>query len=319
MNEIVFGRLADLWPREAWPHEAHGFTPWLAANIEQLSEVVGIPLELTGTEVAIGPFSADILARNPEDGSAVLIENQLEVADHSHLGQILTYLAGLNAKTIIWIAPRFKEPHLSAIRWLNEHTADGISFFAVKLRVVRIAASPYAPIFEVLEKPNGWDRLIVAVRKQSNADNDLGTKRQAFWQTYLERYPEAATEGLAATQASSVWSAMPDVGLNIGLWVGKEKAGIFIRGGRGAATAETSQLLKPSAELLCARLGARWGGSDGRFLHRRLDAGLDDSESWPATIEWLEAARLDYRSVLSKVLAGGGYLDDDSGRNSRDV
>ncbi|MEZ5722842.1 MAG: hypothetical protein R3D59_15475 [Paracoccaceae bacterium] len=28
-------------------HEAHEFTPWLAENIEHLSEAIGIPLELT--------------------------------------------------------------------------------------------------------------------------------------------------------------------------------------------------------------------------------------------------------------------------------
>jgi hypothetical protein len=134
MNEVVFGRLTDLLPREAWKHEAHAFTPWLAENIDQLSEAVGIPLELTGTDIAVENFAADILARDSENGTIVLIENQLEVTDHTHLGQIMTYLAGLEAQVVIWIAPKFREPHLSAIRWLNEHTADGFSFFAVRLR-----------------------------------------------------------------------------------------------------------------------------------------------------------------------------------------
>ena len=62
MSDIVFGRLTDLLPREAWKHEAHDFTPWLAANIGQLSEAIGIPLELTGTEMPVETFAADILA-----------------------------------------------------------------------------------------------------------------------------------------------------------------------------------------------------------------------------------------------------------------
>lgn len=142
MSDIQFGRLQDLPLREAWKHEALQFTPWLAENLDHLSEAIGIPLEMTGTEVAVDTFSADILARNPMDDTVVLIENQLEQTDHTHLGQIMTYLAGLDAHTVVWIAPAFREPHLSAIRWLNEHTADGFSFFAVKARVVRIGDSP---------------------------------------------------------------------------------------------------------------------------------------------------------------------------------
>lgn len=138
MTQIRFDNLTDLPLHDAWRHEATDFTPWLSESIDHLSEVIGIPLELTGTEVAVESFSADILARNPMDDSVVLIENQLETTDHTHLGQIMTYLAGLEAQTVIWIAPQFREPHLSAIRWLSQHTADGFSFFAVKARVVRI-------------------------------------------------------------------------------------------------------------------------------------------------------------------------------------
>ena len=102
-------------------------TPWLAENIEHLGEVIGVSLELVGTEIAVEGFSADRLGRNPADGSTILIENQLEQTDHTHLGQIMTYLAGLEAKTLVWVAPVFRKPHLSALRWGNEHTFEGIS------------------------------------------------------------------------------------------------------------------------------------------------------------------------------------------------
>ena len=52
--------------------------------------------------------------------AAVLIENQLEEAD-LHLGQVLAYLAGLEAQIVVWVAK--DEAHLSAVRWLNEHTS----------------------------------------------------------------------------------------------------------------------------------------------------------------------------------------------------
>ena len=63
MTDVSFDRLRDVVLREAWPHEANHFTPWLAANIDHIAEAIGIPLEMTGTEVPVGGFSADILAR----------------------------------------------------------------------------------------------------------------------------------------------------------------------------------------------------------------------------------------------------------------
>lgn len=56
MTDIRFGRLIDFPLCEAWKHEAHQFTPWLADNIDHLSDAIGIPLELTGTEVSVETF-----------------------------------------------------------------------------------------------------------------------------------------------------------------------------------------------------------------------------------------------------------------------
>ena len=72
---------------------ASEFTPWLTGNVDQLTRVVGIPVELVDSEVDVEEFSADVLARDSTDGSLVLIENWLERSDHGHLGKILTYRA----------------------------------------------------------------------------------------------------------------------------------------------------------------------------------------------------------------------------------
>ena len=91
-RSLSLGALDSVDPREAWDHEAQDFTPWLAENLDRLATEIGFNLELEGTEVHVGSRRADIVARNPEDDSRVLIENQLEHADLHHLGQVLTRL-----------------------------------------------------------------------------------------------------------------------------------------------------------------------------------------------------------------------------------
>ena len=192
---MEFSELKDVPLREAWPHEANDFTPWLAGNLHRLSQAIGVDLELEDTEVSVEGFSADILARIPSDNSMVVIENQLENTDHTHLGQVLTYLAGLEAQTVIWIAREFQGPHLSAVRWLNSHTVDPFAFFAVKVRAVRIGDPPalVAPLFEVLERPNDWDRRVREITEVNNGDGRQSRYRvflHDFWQSYAERYPD---------------------------------------------------------------------------------------------------------------------------------
>jgi len=80
----------------------------------------------------------------------------------------------LQAETVIWVAPNFREEHLSAIRWLNDNTKEPFSFFAVKLKVLRIGESPYAPHFEVVESPNDWDEAIRELRDVANPLRPFG-------------------------------------------------------------------------------------------------------------------------------------------------
>ena len=87
-----------------------------------------------------------------------MIENQLERTNHTHLSQILTYAAGLEAVTIIWIAPEFTDEHRAALDWLNEHTTEKINFFGLEVELWRIGDSPFAPKFNVVSRPNKWSR-----------------------------------------------------------------------------------------------------------------------------------------------------------------
>lgn len=127
----MLGRLAKVELRSIWTSESRDFTPWLAQpeNIAILGETTDLDLEVVGEEQSVGPYSADIVCTDTATGDTVLIENQLEKTDHTHLGQIITYASGLDASCVIWIAARFTEEHRSALDWLNEQTPQGISFF----------------------------------------------------------------------------------------------------------------------------------------------------------------------------------------------
>jgi len=89
-------RLERVDLRTVWSNEAGDFTPWLAKdeNISLLGDTIGMELEVEEQEKGVGPFRADILCKDTtEDEHFVLIENQLERTNHSHLGQLLTYAA----------------------------------------------------------------------------------------------------------------------------------------------------------------------------------------------------------------------------------
>lgn len=304
MTDIQFGRLVDLPLREAWKHEALQFTPWLAENIDHLSEVIGIPLELTGTEVAVESFSADILARNPMDDSVVLIENQLEQTDHTHLGQIMTYLAGLEAQAVVWIAPAFREPHLSTIRWLNEHTADGFSFFAVKARVVRIGDSPYAPIFEIAAQPNDWERTIK--RKAASGDGaSYYDIKQEFWRTLIDRHPDLETAGFKGWRYPNNYVRVHDrPAIDLSVFVGKTQSGLFVRSGHSEPAGPVVDILTPAAEQLAQDLDTAFGplGRGDHMLMKHYPKGHEHREDWPAIMDWMRDCVAQYRDALNKAL-----------------
>ena len=107
-------------------------------------------LELEATEKRVGDFRADIVCRNKVDNSRVVIENQFEKSNHPHLGKVLTYAAGLDAATIIWIAEKFRPEHRDVLNWLNKNTSTALQFLGVEIAVIQISDSPYAPEFTVV-------------------------------------------------------------------------------------------------------------------------------------------------------------------------
>jgi hypothetical protein len=142
--------------REAFAHEAHDFTTWLAENIATLSDQIGLPLRVEAREQRVGSFRVDLVCQDAQ-GNLVVIENQLERTNHDHHGKIQTYMAGVRAHTGIWITPDPRPEHIESMRYLNEQTRDGYDFYLVKVEAIRIDDSRPAPLFTVIVAPDALD------------------------------------------------------------------------------------------------------------------------------------------------------------------
>lgn len=156
--------------RSVWKHEATDFTTWLSdeENLNTLGEEIGIDIELLSTEAKTGSFSTDILAVEANTNNKIIIENQLEATDHDHLGKIITYASGHDAKTIIWIVKEAREEHRQAIDWLNEHTDEEINIFLCKIELWKIGDSEIAPKFQIVSSPNNWSKTV-----KRSLDNEM--------------------------------------------------------------------------------------------------------------------------------------------------
>lgn len=183
MPEFELGKLSLVDPRNVWKHEAKDFTPWLAKNLALLGEVLGLDLELTSSEASVGDFSADIVARDLGGDRVVVIENQLEATNHSHLGQIITYAAGLDAGVVVWLCREFREEHRQALDWLNRN--ETTEFFGVVIEVLRINDSLPAPNLRLVASPNRWSRESKS-SAQSTEPSEKGAAYKSFFQKLLD-------------------------------------------------------------------------------------------------------------------------------------
>ncbi|MCY4103187.1 MAG: hypothetical protein OXG55_08015 [bacterium] len=299
MGTEDMGELTDVNLREVWKHEALAFTPWLAKNLDKLSSVLDVTLELEEEEMLVGNLRADIVCRVPTDGTRVLIENQLEWANLQHLGQVMAYLAGLEARTVVWVARDFDEAHLSAFRWLNEHTSGEFGFFAVRLRAVKIGDSPPAPLFEVIERPNDWDRGVRTVGELS----ELGKLKRDFWARYRDRHPDVQrpTPGYAG---SNVNDPISQLDARVSLYPAVDGAGIFISSSFGKPSSGLLERLDPYLEHLRSELEKAiakdgLGHIYGPKHNSKLDIDGYDRANWDQIADWLESRRRIYMRVLT--------------------
>ncbi|MDE2766578.1 MAG: DUF4268 domain-containing protein [Chloroflexota bacterium] len=294
--------------RTVWPDESSDFTPWLAEpeNLTRLGDELGLTLEPRGTEQAVGSFSADILCRRLDGGSDeeswVVIENQYGRTDHDHLGKLLTYAAGLKARTVVWIAEEFRDEHRAALDLLNASTTQDYAYFGVEIELLKIDSSLPAPRFNLVVQPNDWARTV----KPIGTGGKLSETRQLqldFW-TGFQRLMESDTEipvtqpaprpyvthrvGLAGVRVVSFFTTWNSATQNYATGEVRVALEFF-----GSSHQERFDQLAEQADLIRNEAGQPylWQPWESESIHRvmiRKNAEFESRQEWPEYQAWLK-------------------------------
>lgn len=169
MARLEFGSL-----REAWKGEATDFTPLLAEQLDVIGEEIGVNLLAVGqAEVATaGGRSIDIVAQSAE-GPEFVIENQYGRADHGHLTRGLAYAVARGARGLVVVAEDHRDEFRAVAQYLNDLAEldgeRGIAVWLVEAKAVRIANSPWAPLFTAVVAPNKFTAQVELAKQSEKA------------------------------------------------------------------------------------------------------------------------------------------------------
>lgn len=312
------GELKSVPLREVWEKEDQHFTPWLAENIGVLGDAIGMTLEVEAQEKMVGTFRADILCQD-DDGEKVLVENQVEKSNHKHLGQIITYAAGLRAKTIVWIAREFADEHRAALDWLNANTGDDLRFFALEVQLWRIGDSQPAPKFNVVVRPNDWSKNVRA--SEGGGLSDVRSRYFRYWSAFLDSHGEQIPLGKGSVHTRSyhvftigrsgarITPCVKNEGklLEVQFRMTRKNAGAFYQ----SLVADKSAI-----ERELAGITLHWepptADKQRAYVSARKDADIADESDWQNQHKWFAETVLRFNSVLSKRILNLNLDDSDA-------
>ena len=304
---MTIAELISVDLRDEWPDEAKNFTPWLADNLPRMLEELGIAHHGVETEQQVGRYRADIVFTDSETKRKVVVENQLTRTDNNHLGQMLTYAAGVNAATVIWVAETFTEEHLAALNWLNDNTHDDLSFIGIEVELWRIDDSKPASRFNVVAKPNNWTR---SMRRAGLGElSDIRLMQIKYWQGLRKHVVEADGPVTMTDCDRPRNSAVFAVGKSnfrvCGVMLRKTKqvrAELYIL---GQPAKQYFEALRSQSEQIQSELGypLEWEdmpeGTDCRVAIYLDDADPENSDDWDRQHRWLADKLNDLHRVFS--------------------
>lgn len=292
-------------PRKMWPNEAQNFTPWLAENIAELGEKIGMELEVVGQEVSVGPYSADILAKDIDTDAYVVIENQLEKTNHDHLGKSITYASALGAKTIVWIATDFTEEHKKALDWLNDNTNEDLAFWGVQLELWQISEETASMRLNIVSRPS---TNVKTIKSKTNNESESRNIQLEFWtkfkdklqstkkiptlQTPKPRYWYDVRIGRSNILLSNICSPQKNI-VGVRLYIRSNVVEIYY------------PVLKAKKEEINKALGSEpmWDANPeakDKTIALSHDTDLTDPEKMEEALDWLVQQTIIFYNVFSK-------------------
>ena len=307
-----FGKLQTVELRACWPDEARHFTPWLATPdaLAILGQALGLELEFVAKEVPADRYSADILARDQTTGFLVVIENQLDKTDHKHFGQVLTYAAVLDAKTVVWIAQKFGDEHLKVVQWLNELTKGELALFGVELQVWRIGNSAPAPRFDVVCSPNE----IVRQAKEAVESEEFSETRKlqlAFWNAVRTSLEQTGKFTSLRSPRPQTWFdvALGNANIRLQLFANTDdkKVGVKLYMGHRVA-AQALRQLEPMRPQIEQEVGGAldWDPhpeKQDRVIRLVRSGDIADQATWPELIKWVTSTTVAFKHAFAPRVA----------------
>ena len=305
----MLGKIKNVSPRKIWKKEAYDFTPWLAENLEQIGEAIGLELEFESKEVSVGPFSADILAKDTGTDKFVVLENQLEKTDHDHLGKCITYASVLDASAVIWVASKFTDQHKKALDWLNDHTSDEIGFYGVKLELWQIDDSQPAVKFNIVSQPNIAVRQATKRKEQGELSEAKKTQLE-FWTAFRDKLEKSGKTGSLQTPGAKYWFnvALGKSGLTLSNTFNTDRNEIGVRVYIDSNQAdEWLPYFESKKDFIESKIGdeLNWNPNPtnkDKVITYTKQFNLEDKENWKDAVRWLAEQSIKFREVFSKVI-----------------
>ena len=315
MAKIEIGTLEQVPVRNVWPKEAGDFTPWLAENVELMSEALGMELELEGQEVSVGGYSADLVFKDRTSGALVVVENMYGSTDHDHLGKLITYAAGLDASYAVLLTETFRAEHRSALNWLNTISTEGCGFFGLSLEVWRIGDSIAAPRLRVDVHPDGRSKSVRAANDREDSERDQLHRR--FWAEVQQRYREDTTDWARRRKPSKkrwmIFKQRQGVEFNVSFFKPDDRWRLrveaYVDTKDAESTAKMYSALKSRSDEIEEAFGEplEWSALEEKrasrvTCHFPKPMAIEEEDLWPEAQEWIVPTLGRLRAAIDPVL-----------------
>ena len=191
------------------------------------------------------------------------------------------------------------------------------NFFAVEVEAWKIGASPPAPRFNVVGKPNSWSRRISEAHERT--DTELQDQYAAYWKDF-GAFLKARTAPFTVSQPPLSWACRfplgtPGVSLLASAARGNNRIAIELQLTSKATSKAFFDQLKQDQAAIESEISQRleWLRQDEWILSRVAIATkafiVSEREQWPKQFAWLLDYLLKFKAVFEDRVKSLNLLD----------